>query len=53
VDNLKLTLDVMFIFKDAEVKMKSKEGEQYVSHIIDWFSERLEIFRSQWRKSCI
>jgi hypothetical protein len=31
--------------EDAEVKMKSKEGEQYyVSHIIDWFTERLEIF---------
>lgn len=31
--------------EDAEVKMKSKEGEPYyVAHIIDWFSERLDIF---------
>ncbi len=31
--------------EDEEVKMKSKEGEQYVvEHIIDWFSERLELF---------
>lgn len=31
--------------EDEEVKMKSKEGEEYVvSHIIDWFSERLHLF---------
>jgi hypothetical protein len=31
--------------------MKSKEGEQYyVSHIIDWFSERLEIFTELMEK---
>lgn len=31
--------------ENGEVKMKSKEGEQYiVEHIIDWFSERLDLF---------
>lgn len=31
--------------EDGEVKMKSKEGEQYfVQHIIEWFTNRLEIF---------
>jgi len=31
--------------ENGEVKMKSKEGEQYVvEHIINWFSERLDLF---------
>jgi hypothetical protein len=35
-----------FVYLDeGEVKMKSKEGEQYkVEHIINWFKDRLDLF---------